>query len=366
MENKMSIPDLDIEIGSEFKSPLPGKPDKSRGSMQIGIIGSGQCGGRLAEAFFKLGYEKAIVINTTDKDVVTANAKHVILSLPDQPGGAGKNMALSRAALDRNRPMLQKTISDIFGKLDHILVCAGLGGGTGCGTVLQLIQIAQTHMKSLGYADYEKRVGAIVTLPTISETNAVVSKNVSDVANGLSDMADAGHISPLIVVDNEQVRRRLAGTPILKFWKVANNAIAQLVDSLNMISDHASEISTFDGADFASVMRGGGHMVLGAFRITDNKETIVEKLSDDSRSLLATGFDLKEARVAAAVVMVNEEAAEDDTELSNRIEEGFDALSQMLPNALLHRGIYPDKKPSTRVFLAYTGLKRPARYGDFA
>src|SRR5579885_2313494 len=86
---------------------LAAKPKKER-SIVFGVVGSGQAGSRLAEAFYKLDYE-AVVMNTAIQDL-----KHI--DIPDANklllegtlGGAAKEMDLGRHAAETNRQAIQE------------------------------------------------------------------------------------------------------------------------------------------------------------------------------------------------------------------------------------------------------------------
>ncbi|NQY75162.1 MAG: hypothetical protein HRT90_10470, partial [Candidatus Margulisbacteria bacterium] len=63
------LPDLPIE---DFE--IPEEVDESvesthNGSLEVALIGSGQGGSRLAEAFYRLGYKKCLVVNTAKHDL---------------------------------------------------------------------------------------------------------------------------------------------------------------------------------------------------------------------------------------------------------------------------------------------------------
>ena len=63
------LPTLDLE---EFEPDIIGEPgavDTIKGSTHYGLIGVGQCGGRIAKAFFDIGYKKVLAVNTSQEDL---------------------------------------------------------------------------------------------------------------------------------------------------------------------------------------------------------------------------------------------------------------------------------------------------------
>jgi len=123
----MDIPSVDIE---EFQvdDVSDDVQDESGGALKTGIIGSGQCGGKIAEAFLKLGYTKCISINTTTQDPNNVQEK-LIMKVDNRPGGAGKDMGLASTSFEVHKEELYSMMGRVFGDVDHILVCAGLGAG---------------------------------------------------------------------------------------------------------------------------------------------------------------------------------------------------------------------------------------------
>jgi len=75
------------------------------------------------------------------------------------------------------------------------------------------------------------------------------------------------------------------------------------------------------------------------------------------RTLLASGFDLKTASHAAAVVLGGGDVLD---EIDNAaIEEGFDTLAMLTGDATVHRGVYEDDKPRLNVYTLIGGLSGP-------
>jgi hypothetical protein len=66
--DNMKIGTVSLEQFDIPEDEVVGIEDQSHGSLKIGIIGAGQCGGRIAESFLRLGYTKVISINTTTLD----------------------------------------------------------------------------------------------------------------------------------------------------------------------------------------------------------------------------------------------------------------------------------------------------------
>lgn len=365
----MEITSVDLEqyeVPDEEKHEVT---DESGGAIKIGIIGAGQCGGKIAEAFYKLGYKKCIYINTTDQDKNDIVNK-LIFRIPNKPGGAGKDMGESQAAFISHKDELYNMFTHVFGKVDHIFVCAGLGGGSGSGSIAPVLELAKKYMKIVcNFDDPEKRVGAIVTLPTVGEASSpLVSSNAFVKGNELSALADKGQISPLIVIDNDKIKNLYKGLTVSAFYPTINNTVAQMFNVFNQIANQSSEIITFDATDYISVLQCGGHMVLGVTVVKDfvDKTGISTALKTNlTKTLLASDFDLATAKAAAVIVVASRNSIDTVPGLMDNIEYGFDTISSLTGNAMVHRGIYADDaNPNVRVYTMISGLSKPTkRYG---
>jgi cell division GTPase FtsZ len=221
-------------------------------------------------------------------------------------------------------------------------------------------------MKYVGYSDPEKRVGAIVTLPTVGESaSPLVSANAYKRGIELSELADSKQISPLIVIDNDRIRSLYKGLTVGSFYPTINNTIAQMFHVFNTIATQPSEYITFDATDFISVLQCGGHLIMGVTTIANFQERtgISTALKNNlTRTLLASDFDLSTAKVAAVIVVAGREIINTVNGLMDNIDYGFDTIAQITGNATIHRGIYADDASNkVRVFTMISGLAAPMK-----
>jgi len=110
---------LDLSILSELRKKQKAKEEgevevKKDRSLNFGIVGLGQAGSRVAETFFKMGYE-ACVFNTATQDLehikLTDNRK---IFLPFALGGAGKELDNGRQAVEQNGELILKKLNETF------------------------------------------------------------------------------------------------------------------------------------------------------------------------------------------------------------------------------------------------------------
>jgi cell division GTPase FtsZ len=358
------IPDLPIEDFEVPEDEDQGIESTHGGSIEVALIGSGQGGSRIAEAFYKQGYLKTVVVNTAKHDLhhVELPDKHK-LHMHHVAEGAGKNMSAGAAAAEEFKQEIYDRMLKIFGKTDRILVCVGAGGGTGGGSCKVLVEVAKKYLRYTGCDNVEKRVGVVIALPTAGESASPnVSKNAKQLLEDLTDMADNNQISPLLMIDNDKIKKLYPGLTVKKFWPTVNSTIAGLYHTFNVITTHSSAYSSFDPADYDTVLSSHGCMILGVTNVKDySSGTEISKALKNNlqKTLLAGGFDLSTAKSVGVVVVGGSDVFEESAGLMDAIEYGFDTVANLVGNALVHRGIYEMGKGKLRVYTIISGLSKP-------
>jgi cell division GTPase FtsZ len=366
----VDIPTLDIEdYDPDLNEEVDAIEDKAGGALSYGIVGAGQGGGRMAKAFFDLGYTKTIAVNTARSDLNGLKLPEDQKFLVDEHGeqGAGKDQAKAAAAIEQKEQEVFNKFREIFGtNVDRILICLGVSGGSGGGTVDTLIKVAKKYFTYIGVEDVDRRVGVIASLPTAGESaSPTVAKNAHTRITKLCDLAEEGKIAPLIMVDNEKIKKLYPKLTVKKFWTTINNTVAGLFHVFNVLANKDSEYTTFDATDYDSIMQQSGCMIMGVTAVKDleNETAISTALKKNlEKTLLAEGFDLTTATGAACIVLGGEEIFEETIGLMDNIEFGFDTLAAITGGAIIHRGIYED--PNRDKLVTYTlvsGLSRPTK-----
>lgn len=360
-----SIPEFDLE-GYEPEMPIErGIRDTFFGSVRYAWIGSGQCGGRLVRAFYELGYRRVIATNTTRNDLdslkIPAGQKYL---MDIGKKGAGKDMSRGKAAAKASRQDLMHLARQTFGdQFDHIMVCIGAGGGTGGGSAVELVDIARRYARSVGKSDPNRRVGVVMTLPTIGEASSKkVAKNAYEVATELGKMAMKGRISPLIIVDNQKISRMYPNLTVKEFWPTINSTVAGLFDVFNRLSHLSSPYTSFDPVDYLSIIGAGGCAVMGLTKVqdyTDHYQLSSAVKKNLENTLLSDGFDLSTAKAAGSIAVGGKFMMATTPGLQDNIDYAFDVLADITGNATIHRGIYEDQRESLRVYTIVGGMDFP-------
>ena len=228
-------------------------------ALSCAFIGLGGGGGKLAKAFLDLGFNKTILVNTTEKDQPDDVEEDHFLLIPGADG-VGKNVELGTSVLTENSALVEDALRTKVGNVDWIFVCAGGGGGTGS-SVMALNDSFDRHLKS---TQGSGRVVYIVTTPTAQELlNPTIKSNADHLLESVSDQSH-------IVLDNEKQLKLLRGkVGMLGMYPAANKAFAKMLGHILKLASESSTIQTFDSKDLESCLKASGRIFLGTSIIRD-------------------------------------------------------------------------------------------------
>ena len=365
--NTWLLPTLELEKYEPHVEEEAGVKDRIKGSTRYAWIGAGQCGGRIVKSFYDLGYRKVIALNTSHHDLDPLRipeGQKFLMDIGEK--GAGKDMERGRIAVQQYRQEILHLARQTFGtKADHIMLCFGAGGGTGSGSIFELIEVAKRYAQYIGMKNPEKNIGVLMTLPTIGEAcSPLLGENAWTVATKLSEMAAEGKISPLIIVDNDKINKMYPGMTVKSFWPSINSTVASLFDIFNGLSALASPYTSFDPVDYHSIMEAGGCAIMGLTKVTEfnDKFTLSQAVKKNlEKTLLAEGFDLSTAKVAGCIAVGGKKLMANVQGLQDNLNYAFDVLSEITGRATIHRGIYEDGRNCLRVYTIIGGLETCAR-----
>jgi len=360
-KNINDIPDIPLEQFEPIVEDVKEIENTVIGSLNFAFIGVGQCGSRLAHSFFSLGYKKAIAINTASQDLesieMPKNQKLLVRKAGFEEGVA-KNMDLATSIMLENQQTIMDLMSKVFGnKVDHIMICASSGGGTGAGGAMPLLSMCRKYLEYLGFSDADSRVGVLMALPTRGEAKHVAaSRNTIKVVN---DVYNSG-ACPFVIIDNDKIESMYRNIPPKQFYPMVNSSVAMLFDVFNRLSMVHTEYVSFDPASYKAVIKSKGCMILGLAGIKK-----VEDLTDISaaikdnmfKTLLAEGFDLASAKSGGCIIVGNKKQMNESTTLKPAIDYSMDMLSNICKN--IFRGIYESDKEGLKAYTILGGLALP-------
>lgn len=354
----VDLPDMGMEAPAHREDP---HKDSFDSAVKMAFVGAGQGGGRIAQAFFDMGYRRVCAVNTTNQDLesLTMPMKRVI---GNNRGGAGKDPEQGMLAAKESFEDIMDLLMRAWGEgVEQMFVCVGAGGGSGTGSWTVLLDAMKEFAKSTNIEKpIPKHLGVIMTLPKRSEGARVQQNALLAIQEALA-LVEKKQISSLILVDNAKINELFPGLAVKQFWQVANKNFAAVLHTFNLLAAQNSEYNTFDRADFRSVLRNG-LLIFGMTRVNrwEGKEDISQAVRMNLKnSLLADGFDLSKADMAGAIVVAHDNIMS-DIPMEN-IDYAFHSLGRTLGNEgiTLHSGIYEGRQEGMRVFTIVSGLQPP-------
>lgn len=212
---------------------------------KIAVVGAGGQGSNLINRLYNSGLKSAttIALNTDANHlrIVNADRKVLIGKNVTRGLGAGGFPEMGMKAAESSK----SEIEDLISGYDLVFLAAGMGGGTGSGTLPVVAEIARAQGST---------VVAFVTYPFSLERSR---KNKADWA--LQQLGR--HADTTVVIENDKVLSYAPNLQIEKAFElidsIASNAIRGITDTIMYPS-----LINLDLADVRAVMRNAGTAVI--------------------------------------------------------------------------------------------------------
>jgi len=228
-------------------------------ALNVGFIGVGGGGGKLAKAFLDLGFHKTLLVNTTEKDQPAGIDENHFVLIPGADG-VGKDVEMGKRILSENSTLVEDAVRTRLGRVDWIFVFAGGGGGTGSASPI----LGNSLTRYLESIESDGKVVYFVSKPTAQELlNPTIKQNYDAIVSDVKD-------SPHMLIDNERQLQLLRGkVGVSGMYPTANRNFAKMVSQVLKLADTHSEIQTFDSKDLEKTLSTKGRMVLGSTVLRD-------------------------------------------------------------------------------------------------
>jgi cell division GTPase FtsZ len=253
----VDLPELGFE-NEEIEQRQDAHEDEFESAVRMAFVGAGQGGGRIAQAFFDMGYRRVCAVNTTDQDLEALTfTKKLVLGHGGVRGGAGKDPKEGETAAKESFEDIMDLMLRAWGEqVEQMYVCVGAGGGSGTGSWPVLVDAMREYCKSTNVEKpLAQHIGVIMTIPKRSE-GARVQANAAWAIKLALQMLDQKKISSLILVDNGRTHELFPGLPVKKFWSVANQNFAGVLHTFNLLAAQKSEYHCVDAETEALTKRG--------------------------------------------------------------------------------------------------------------
>jgi cell division GTPase FtsZ len=328
-------------------------------ALEMFVVGSGQCGSRIAETFYKLGYP-AVAVNTASQDLA-------YIDIPEENkyllkyglGGAARDRTIGRDAVLYHRDQLLQFITEKDPGAYLNVLCASLGGGSGSGSFQPMIDIL---------AESGKPLVVICVLPMGSD-DLPAKANALDALAEIAENIKARKVQNLILVDNSKIETIYSDVNQMDFFRVANEAIVNPIDVINTFSMSKSKVKGFDPMEWHKVLLDGG--ALSTFG-----EMTVQNYSDDialaeavtnslNGNLLSDDFDLSEAMYCGVIYAAPSHVWAKIPRRS--VTHAQDMIGEILGSTEgLMFGIYEDETlgDEVKIYTMFSGLSLPKKRID--
>ena len=256
-EDSLGFDDFDFaEAYSDDPSPDEKMlaPNVAPSAINCAFFGIGGGGGKMAKAFLDLGFNKTLLINTTEKDQPDGINPENFLLIPGADG-VGKDIKLGKQVLGDNSALVEHALRTRIGKVDWLFVLIGGGGGTGSASY----ELHKSLNRYLSSIEATGKVIYIVSKPSAQELlNPTIKSNSHKVIQDVKK-------DPHIIIDNEKQLHLLRGkVGMLNMYPAANLNFAKLFAQMLKLATEASPIQAFDSKDLEKCLATPGRMLLGS------------------------------------------------------------------------------------------------------
>ena len=310
---------------------------------KIVVVGCGGAGSNSVTRLTEMGIQGAytVALNTDAKALAVAKAdKKILIGKELTKGlGCGGYPEVGRKAAEESRNEIKEAIEGA----DLVFAIAGLGKGTGTGSIPVVAEIA----KSMGAL-----VIAVVTMPFKIE-----GARISKAEDGLATLRQ--YADTVIVIENDKLLKYAGNLTIQQAFAVADELIASMVKGITETITLPSLVN-LDYADVRAVMSTGGGVAAIGFGESNSsdraKDAVMKALQNPLLEVDYTG---------AAGALVHITGGPDLTlEEVNLIGE---TVAQSLdPSAIVYWGarILPEFEGKVQVITIITGVKSPYILGS--
>ena len=344
------------KVQEESMTVMMVEPKKDR-AINFGVVGVGQCGGKIAKCFYDRGYT-SVAINTAMQDLQTLLIpERNKLFLDSGLGGCGKDIYTGQVVAEQFSDDIGKMLSDNFSNHDAIILALSGGGGTGAGSAETMVNLI---------AKMGTNIIVLFVLPLMSE-DGLSKSNAVQTLSKLANLTKTGAISSLFVLDNSRIQMLNSDLSMSGFWDFANDEIVNPLHVFNSLTAKPSSYVSLDPTDFSRVILGGqipaDCAIYGTIKVNNYLEEdaiAVAIVSSLEGTLLCSDFNLGDARTAGIIITGNKNT------LSNLpaayLEYGFGMLPKITNEGIVvYRGIYEtnEEKDGITIYTMLSGMGLP-------
>lgn len=344
-------------------------PNTDINHIKYAFIGLGQGGGKQAIEFASHEHYVSL-FNTASQDL--SEAKSRLINYPKECykltkfggiDGAAKKRTAGEKAVIENIDMLERELvnDENLKKADFVWVTVALGGGTGSGSVTNIVRVIsnfiRTGEKRIGYEEEVLEDGEIYITsegkPTVGIIAAMPSEldghhmqlNAAEALQELIELQEQNLLGNILLVDNDQ----FIASGKTDWKEKSNREVFKIIQEITLTSSLESS-ETLDKSEVLDIFSEPGFLNIHKVKTTDaNFQNLT------SNSLFGESFCPKNVKLAGVVLVSKEESKLNNTEVSVRRE-----LNKTLENIkYMHFGRYYSEFVSCDFDKALNMLRTP-------
>jgi cell division protein FtsZ len=309
---------------------------------KIKVVGAGGAGNNTITRLMQVGITGAetIAVNTDAQDLLYTDAHKKVLIGRETTGGlgAGANPKIGMEAAKENKEDIKKALEGA----DLVFLTAGLGGGTGTGSLPVIAEIA----KKMGALTV-----AIVTLPFSMEGK----QRMMNAREGLENLKNV--TDTLIVIPNDKLLEIAPDVSIATAFKMCDEILVNAVKGITELVTKPGLVN-LDFADLRAIMQSGGLAMIGMGE-SDTENRALEAVEKALNNPLLS-VDINGATGALIDVIGGPNITIRE---SQQIAEAV--ASRLSPDAKIIWGVQIDKslEETIRTLVIVTGIKSHPVFG---
>lgn len=355
------------------------KTSEPKIGVRFGFVGVGMGGSSIAAACVEAGRNNkakndmnpyaALLVNTNSVDldkIQVSSSSNVEKLLIGDGKGAGRNIQLGEEIFRENEKKVVDALKATFDeKTDFIWVVAGLGGGTGTGSVIEAIRVLMEN-------GFRGKFGLILTLPRHSEGFKVMDNAISRLMNIANAM---NHLGSIILVDNEKLYQHFISSKptasIADYLSYSNDFIADTLHEMNLVTNSFSVFGGdhFDVREFLNLISTPGLLHFAKYSdVGKNVDSAqfashLGKLKREiDNGVLSDGYDLKYTkRLAVSIVAKKTTAARIfNVEFTNNIASDLNKMAPTADEKPIAQYTYDGQGDDLYFYAVFAGLRMPS------
>jgi cell division protein FtsZ len=309
-----------------------------KAKIKIKVVGCGGAGNNTVSRLMQMGIKnvETIAINTDALDLLYTDAnKKILIGKETTRGlGAGADISVGKKAAEEQKDEIKNAIKGA----DLLFLTAGLGGGSGSGSLPLVAQLAK-EMNILTIA--------IVTLPFLMEGR----HRAENARIALEELEQ--YVDTLIVIQNEKLLEIAPNLTLAEAFRFADQILANAVKGIVDVVMNPGLVNV-DFADLKAIIKEGKFGVIGMGESDTEKRAIEAAEKAISHPLL----NIEISNGKAALIDIMSDPSITVKESQKVIETVASRLSE---DAKIIWGVQIDKNLNGKLktLVVITGLEKP-------